>query len=254
MFNKIKKYISDNTGFLIRLDDIAENMNWDMVEQVTNLFDKFEIKPVLGIIPNNKDAELLLYPKKNINFWKQVKIWKNKGWEIGMHGNNHVYDKYCNKSDYLGHGGNSEFCNHTYQNQLEKIKCGLDKFNSENINIRTFFAPNHTFDNNTLLALQKCGVAEIVDGYGLMPYEENGIKFIPQLFHKILPLPFGIQTFQIHLNYYNQNDFNNFKKFIELNSKKIITYDQAIAKLNNNFSSKMTRIIIKKILQIKRLY
>ena len=78
MFNKIKKYISDNTGFLIRLDDIAENMNWDMVEQVTNLFDKFGIKPVLGIIPNNKDAELLLYPKKNINFWKQVKIWKNK--------------------------------------------------------------------------------------------------------------------------------------------------------------------------------
>ena len=107
---------------------------------------------------------------------------------------------------------------------------------------------------NTLLALKKCGITEIVDGYGLMPYEENGIKFIPQLFHKIFPLPFGIQTFQIHLNYYNQNDFDNFKKFIELNSKKIITYDQAIAKLSNKFTSKMTRIIIKKILQIKRLY
>ena len=37
MFNKIKKYISDNTGFLIRLDDIAENMNWDLMEQATNL-------------------------------------------------------------------------------------------------------------------------------------------------------------------------------------------------------------------------
>ena len=64
MFNKIKKHISDNTGFLIRLDDIAENMNWDMMEKVTNLFDKFKIKPVLGIIPNNKDPELLSYPKK----------------------------------------------------------------------------------------------------------------------------------------------------------------------------------------------
>ena len=57
MFNKIKKYISDNTGFLFRLDDIAENMNWDMMEQTTNLFDKFDVKPVLGIIPNNKDPE-----------------------------------------------------------------------------------------------------------------------------------------------------------------------------------------------------
>ena len=69
MFNKIKKHISDNTGFLIRLDDIAENMNWDMMEQATNLFDKFGVKPVLGIIPNNKDPELLTYPKKNTNFW-----------------------------------------------------------------------------------------------------------------------------------------------------------------------------------------
>ena len=252
MFNKIKKYILDNTGFLIRLDDIAENMNWDLMEQATNLFDKFEIKPVLGIIPNNKDPELLSYPKKNINFWEQVRAWKNKGWEIAMHGNNHVYDKFCSKSDYLGLGGNSEFCSHTYDNQLEKIKYGLDKFNNENIKIKTFFAPNHTFDDNTLLALKNCGITEIVDGYGLMPYEENGIKFIPQLFYKMFALPFGIQTFQIHLNYFKQDDFDKLKKFIELNSKKMITYDQAISKLNNNFLSKMSRTITKKILQIKR--
>ena len=103
MFEKIKKFISDNTGFLIRLDDIAENMNWDMMEQATSLFDKFEIKPVLGIIPNNKDPELLSYPKKNINFWEQVRQWKNKGWEIGMHGNSHVYDRIVQKKDYLVH-------------------------------------------------------------------------------------------------------------------------------------------------------
>ena len=252
MFNKTKKYISDNTGFLIRLDDIAENMNWDMMELATNLFDKFNVKPVLGIIPNNRDPELLSYPKKNKNFWEQVRAWKNRGWKIAMHGNNHVYDKFCSKSDYLGLGGNSEFCSHTYENQLEKIQHGLNKFNNENIEIKTFFAPNHTFDDNTLLALKNCGITEIVDGYGLMPYEENGIKFIPQLFYKMFALPFGIQTFQIHLNYFKQDDFDKLKKFIELNSKKMITYDQAISKLNNNFLSKMSRTITKKILQIKR--
>ena len=137
--------------------------------------------------------------------------------------------------------------------KLKKIKYGLDKFNNENINIKTFFAPNHTFDKNTLLALKKCGMTEIVDGYGLIPYEENGIKFIPQLFYKIFLLPFGIQSTQIHLNYWKQKDFDNFEKFIKLNSKKIITYDQAISKLNNNFLSKVSRTITKKILQIKRL-
>ena len=99
MLNKIKNYISDNTKFLIRLDDIAENMNWDMMQKISVLFDRYEIKPVLGVIPNNKDPELLSYPKANVNFWDQVRIWKNKGWEIGMHGANHTYDKFSLKND-----------------------------------------------------------------------------------------------------------------------------------------------------------
>ena len=64
MIYKFKKFVSSNTGFLIRLDDIAENMNWDMMKQATDLFDKYNIRPVLGVIPNNKDAKLLSYPKK----------------------------------------------------------------------------------------------------------------------------------------------------------------------------------------------
>ena len=80
MFNKLKNFISKNTGFIIRLDDVAENMNWEMMERATNLFDKFEIKPVLGVIPNNQDPELMSYPKINANFWDQVRLWKNKGW------------------------------------------------------------------------------------------------------------------------------------------------------------------------------
>ena len=253
MFEKIKKFISNNTGFLIRLDDVAENMNWDMMERVTGLFDEFKVKPVLGVIPNNKDPELLSYPKKNINFWNQVKNWREKGWEIGMHGNNHLYDNFCTKIDYLGHGGNTEFCGLAYEVQEKKISEGLDKFKKEKIKIRTFFAPNHTFDDNTLIILKKFGITNIIDGYGLAPYDEKEIKFIPQLFYKIYPLPFGIQTFQIHLNYYNQSDFNNLKKFIGLYSKKIINYDQAILKTNNSIFYKGIRITTKKVLQLKRL-
>ena len=253
MFKIFKKFIPNNPKFLIRLDDIAENMNWEMMDQTVRLFDAFGIKPVLGVIPNNQDPELLSYPKKNINFWDEVKNWEKRGWEVGMHGNNHVYDKTCNKNDYLGHGGNTEFCGHAFEKQLEKIKQGLNKFKKEKIEIRTFFAPNHTFDQNTLMALKECGVTNVLDGYGLTPYEEKKIKFIPQLFYRILPLPFGIQTFQIHLNYYKQDDFNNLKKFIELNSTKIITYDEAISKINNGTWHKIIRILSKKILQAKRL-
>ena len=61
MLSKIKKYINANTGILIRLDDVAENMNWDLMKKSEILFEKHGVKPVLGIIPNNKDKELLNY-------------------------------------------------------------------------------------------------------------------------------------------------------------------------------------------------
>ncbi len=250
MLSKIKKYITENTGILIRLDDIAENMNWDLMEKSESLFEKYQIKPILGVIPNNKDNDLLSYPKKD-NFWEQVRKWKDKGWEISMHGSTHVYDKNTKNDDYFGYGGDSEFCGHSLEIQTLKIKEGIKKFNDEKIEIRSFFAPNHTYDKNTFYALKNSGINEIIDGYGLMPYSENDIKFIPQLFYKLIALPFGIQSTQIHLNYWAEKDFNIFKKFIEKNSNKIITYQEALNKINNNY--KLINPFIKKILQLKRL-
>ena len=251
MFSKIKNYITENTGILIRLDDIAENMNWDLMKKSELLFEKYSIKPVLGVIPNNKDDELLAHPKKS-DFWQQVRLWKNKGWEIAMHGYTHVYDKVSEYDDYFNYGGGSEFSGHTVEAQTSRIKNGLEKFSNEKIKIRTFFAPNHTYDKNTFLALKNCGIKEIIDGYGVMPYTENDINFIPQLFYKVIALPFGIQSTQIHLNYWKQNDFDDFEKFVIKNSKKFITYDQAIAKINNNFFYNTLNSLIKKILRTKR--
>ena len=240
-----------NTGILIRLDDIAENMNWDLMEKSELLFEEYGIKPILGVIPNNKDNELLSYSKKN-NFWEQVRNWRDKGWEIAMHGYTHVYDKICKNEDYFNYGGGSEFCGHTLETQISRIKNGLQKFKNEKIKIRSFFAPNHTYDKNTFIALKNFRINEVIDGYGLMPYIENDIKFIPQLFYKVFLFPFGIQTTQIHLNYWKQKDFDDFERFIKKNSNKIITYDQALAKINNNFFYKLINILTKIILKIKR--
>ena len=47
MFNSIKT-TSKYTGLLIRIDDIAENMNWKLMDKTEKLFDKLDIKPLLG--------------------------------------------------------------------------------------------------------------------------------------------------------------------------------------------------------------
>ena len=252
MLSKVKNYITDNVGILIRIDDVAENMNWDLMEKSELLFEKYGIKPVLGVIPNNKDEELLSYPKQN-DFWEQVRKWRDKGWEISMHGFTHVYDTNTKKKDYFKYGGGSEFCGHSLETQTSRIENGLKKFRDEKIKIRSFFAPNHTYDKNTFAALKNLGINEIIDGYGLMPYTENQIKFIPQLFYKVFTLPFGIQATQIHLNYWSQKEFDNFERFIADNSKKVITYNQALEKINDSFFYTFINLITKKIIQTKRV-
>ena len=236
---------------LIRFDDIAENMNWHLMAKCEKIFDELNIKPVMGVIPNNKDTDLLVYPKKE-NFWQIVKKWQLKGWEIAMHGYNHIYDNDTNKRDFFEYGGKSEFYGHSLENQSNKIKKGLEIFKKNDIKIRTFFSPNHTYDFNTFEALKLSGINEVIDGYGLKPYLENNIKFIPQLFYKPFFLPFGLQTTQIHLNYWTENEFNKFSKLIYKNKKQIISYDDALKLLSEKPSDKFLNKIVKLTLILKR--
>lgn len=251
MKKKLKRFFSDNTGLVIRLDDIAEKMNWYLMEKCEKLFLSYNIKPLLGVIPNNQDKEFDKF-SKNDKFWKKIREWKKIGWEISMHGYSHVYDSETNKKDYFNYGGRSEFFGHNYNTQFNKIKKGTQKFKDEGINVRSFFAPNHTYDKNTFLALKNSGIKYVIDGYGLIPYSEYGLDFIPQLFYKEIMLPFGIQSTQIHLNYWSNTDYENFEIFIKNNYSKIISFDDAITKINNSFLSKTINFITKKSLKTVR--
>jgi len=253
MFNFIKKYISENTAILIRLDDIAENMNWPLMKKCELLFDRYNIKPLLGVVSNNQDPDLLSN-QKNDNFWNQIRAWKKKNWEISMHGYTHVYDQETNKKDYFSYGGRSEFFGHSYDEQFSRINKSLEIFKKENIEIRSFFAPNHTYDLNTFSALKDNNIKNIIDGYGLMPFKRNNVNFIPQLFYKEILLPFGIQSTQIHLNYWKEEDFLKFEKFIIKNNSKIISFDEAIRKVNGNLFYLSINWIIEKILKIVRKF
>lgn len=236
---------------LIRFDDIAENMNWRFMDKSEQLFDKYNIKPILGVIPNNQDKELKSYPKKE-NFWKIVKKWQSKGWEISMHGYNHLYHNETGHKDYFRYGGKSEFFGETLTDQKNKIQKGLEIFKQNKIKIRSFFAPNHTYDSNTFKALKSSGIHQVIDGYGLKPYLNNEIIFVPQLFYKIFFMPFGLQTTQIHLNIMGDKEFNKFQFLVEKNYRNIISYDEALNLLSERIFDKFINKIIYYLLILKR--
>ena len=253
MFNSIKKTLTKYTGLLVRMDDISENMNWDLMDRSELLFDKYNIKPLLGVIPINQDPELLKNPN-NPKFWERVTDWQNKGWEITMHGCNHLYTQKSDKKDIFNLGGNSEFYGLAYSKQLNKIKIGLAEFKKRQIKTRSFFAPNHIYDNNTLKALRENGIKIIIDGYGLFPYFKHEILFVPQLFYKEIILPFGIQSTQIHINYWNEEYFQNFEKFIEKNSNKILSLDYIIDITSSNILQNSINYLTEKTLKTVRMF
>jgi len=228
-------------------------MNWQMMFRVKELFNEYNIKPVIGVIPQNEDEELKSYPMCDFSFWDEVKNLKNEGWEIAMHGYQHLYEKDCYK-DYLGHGGKTEFANVPYEKQLEKINYAKDIFEKNKIQVKSFFAPNHTFDKNTIKACKTSGINFIIDGYGIAPYHEDDVLFFPQLFYRLHLLPFGFQTLQIHLNNFNENDFLKLSKFIERNHKKIISFGEARIIFSDTLLNKTSKFLLKSILRFKRLF
>ena len=172
-----------------------------------------------------------------------------------MHGCNHLYTQNSNnKKDIFNYGGNSEFYGLDFDAQLKKIKIGLKKFEEENLKIRSFFAPNHIYDENTLKALKESEIKIIIDGYGLFPYYKNEILFIPQLFYKEIFLPFGIQSTQMHINEWNSNHFINFESFIEKNYKKIVDLNYIISLTNPNIIQNLTNLCVEKTLKTLRIF
>ncbi len=249
-----KNYLNkQNTGLLIRIDDVTDHMNWELMDKCEELFDNYEIKPLLGVIPNNQDPEFKNFPKRE-NFWGIVRNWQKKGWEISMHGFNHIYETETNKNDYFEYGGKSEFYGRSFEEQNNKIKNGLNIFKKENIKIRSFFAPNHTYDFNTFKALKANNIINVIDGYGLLPYQEFGINFIPQLFYKEIMLPYGIQSTQIHLNYIKKKNFDNLENFFKKNQKKIIDFNLVLGKVSNSLFSNASKFILEKSLKLFRAF
>ena len=137
--------------------------------------------------------------------------------------------------------------------QSENVLEGLKIFEQNNIRIEIFFAPNHTYDNNTFKALKNAGIHKIIDGYGIMPFIFDEIKFVPQLFYKLYFLPYGIQSTQIHINNWTEQDFKTFEDFVKKNKKKIISSNFAFSRTSDKFYIKIINNLFKSLLKLKRL-
>ena len=204
-------------NMIIRLDDASEKMNKDNWEKIEKILDEYNVKPIVGIIPLNEDPDFQKYSKID-GFYDMVKKWEKKDWHIAMHGYKHVFDSDDGGINPVNN--KSEFAGLSLNIQCEKIKNGYEILTRNGIYPKIFFAPGHTFDENTIGALrQETNIRIISDTIANDVYLKDGFYFIPQQSGKVRNLPFKVVTFCYHPNNMKEKDFNNLENFLKDNSK-----------------------------------
>lgn len=200
-------------SYLIRLDDACPTMDharWDRLEA---LFDDLGIRPIVAIVPDNKDEELAPGPP-DPQFWAKARQWQEKGWTIALHGYNHRLRPYKGRQ-YLPFHHRSEFAGFSLEEQVLKIRAGWQKLVTEKLLPTVWVAPAHSFDRNTLQALHlETPIRTVSDGVATDEFDHHGFRWIPQQLWSFVPKRRGLWTVCLHPNTMTDDAFAELERLL----------------------------------------
>ena len=210
------------TKYIMRLDDACPHWDVEKWNRIESILDSHGIKPLVGLIPLVEDPDLVRYPEDG-TYWDRVDGWRNKGWELALHGCTHVYATEDGGLNPVNK--RSEFAGLPLNEQREKISRGVSELAGRGIHPRVFFAPSHTFDSNTLEALRsESDIRIISDTVALAPYSKYGFTFVPQQSGSVRSLRMPVVTFCYHPNIMDESDFSLLESFLSQNGDKFIAF------------------------------
>lgn len=212
--------------FLIRLDDACPYMNRAKWQRMEDILDKYGVKPLVGIIPANADQGTII-ESENPKFWDEVRVWREqKCWSLALHGYDHVCISTGGLNGLNPMWKRSEFAGLPLEQQREKIRKGYAVLKEHGLEPKYFFAPSHTFDENTLEALRlETDIRIVSDTIGRYPYKLNDFMFIPQISGHCVKMPVsGIYTFCFHPNTMKDDNFVALEQFLEKYSSQFISF------------------------------
>ena len=196
----------------------------DKWEKFEAFFIKNGIKPIVGVVPDNKDE--VLGNEFDQNFWERIRNWENLGWSIAIHGLNHILKPIDETKTFFGFGKKSEFVGLAKKEQKKIIKKSLKLFNSNKVNPKIFMAPSHAFDKITLKSIKEVSSIKLItDGFSFRPFIKDDFIFIPQQLWSVKKIPFGLYTICIHPTTMNESEIELLLKKIKSISQNIISLE-----------------------------
>jgi predicted deacetylase len=206
--------------YLVRFDDVCPTMNWTIWDRIESLLFELNIKPIVAIVPNNKDEKLKVMDAR-LDFWEKVRYWQKNNWCIALHGYEHRYEtEHCG---LVGVNNVSEFAGLSYDVQKKKLQSALRIFADNHVNADAWVAPAHSFDEDTVRLLVENGLKIISDGYYVRPIRYMEAIWLPQQMWKFRPMPMGIWTICYHSNSFSEKDLERLENDLRRYQKLIIS-------------------------------
>jgi len=150
-----------------------------------------------------------------------VRSWQDKGWAIALHGYDHVYT--TRDGGIVPIEQRSEFAGVPLEIQRERIRTGYGILRQNGVKPVIWVAPSHSFDRNTLVALQEeTDISIISDGIALFPFEQLGFVWIPQQMWRFRTMPFGVWTICLHPNTISVSQMRAMERFLDNNGSNFV--------------------------------
>ena len=202
-------------------------MDWQRFYAFKALLDKYQVKPLIGIVPDNRDENLKgTLEGAPEDFWAYVRQLKEEGWSIALHGCHHVYT--TGKGGIFPLNNFSEFAGAPYETQREMLAQGKAILNENGIYTDLFMAPAHSYDKNTLRALKENGFTRVTDGFGSRPYSWQGLTFYPISYRlsRTLQKKTGYSTMVVHAGTVKKEELKNYESYFNRPGVEWISYEE----------------------------
>lgn len=211
--------------YLLRFDDLCPTTDPVGWEQCVKLVDEFGIRPILAVVPENRDPDLE-HSAADPEFWANLRRLETAGATTAVHGYRHLCQS--RGESLLRLHTATEFAGVNLATQEGWIREGFRILADKGLHPRLWVGPRHGFDRNTLRALRSVGVEYISDGFARVPYRRQGLTWIPQQLWGPVEKSKGLWTICIHPYAINSNDFESLRRFVGDHREQLTSFDRVI--------------------------
>ncbi len=211
--------------YLLRFDDLCPTFAADRWRRFVPLIAEFGIKPILAVVPDNRDRELEFSPPSP-DFWAEMRALEAAGAMIALHGYRHLNNSEAR--GWLPLHRKTEFAGVPQEKQREWISSGLKILRGHGLDPRIWVAPRHGFDRNTLLALRQEGIGVLSDGLARVPFTRGGVVWIPQQLWEPVAKSQGLWTICIHSNSARNSQVEQLRVFLGQHAAKFTSVERVL--------------------------